>query len=89
MKQFVSHTRTYLTRTLFPLRQAEVALLACGVHDVPQNLSDEANMMRGFTEQIVGSFTGPISDEYWKLCLNSDKSEDVDKKKKPQPKQKA
>ena len=54
---------THITRTL--LREADVALSSCRVHDVPQRQSDKATFMRGFTERFVGEYTDVWSDEMW------------------------
>ena len=56
-------THTHITSAL--LRQADIALASCRVHDNPQRQSDKATFMRGFTERFVGEYTGVWNDEMW------------------------
>ena len=61
---------THITSTL--LRQADVALSACRVHDVPQRQSDKATFMRGFIERFVGEYTGVWNEHMWNVCMPID-----------------
>ena len=62
---------THITSTL--LRQADVVLTNCRVHDVPQRQSENATFMRGFTERFVGEYQqGVWDDEMWNDFIEVD-----------------
>ena len=62
---------THITSTL--LRQADVVLTNCRVHDVPQRQSENATFMRGFTERFVGEYQqGVWDDEMWNDFMEVD-----------------
>ena len=39
----------------------------CGVLDQPVQASERVNMVRGFMEQIVGSFVDHCSEDVWEM----------------------
>jgi hypothetical protein len=66
----VSHA-SHLTSA--PLREADIHLEFCGVHDVPQNQSPNATHMMGFTERFVGSYPQVFdSNEMWNNFMPED-----------------
>ena len=66
----VSHA-SHLTSA--PLREADIHLEFCGVHDVPQNQSPNATHMMGFTERFVGLYPQVFdSDEMWNDFMPED-----------------
>ena len=68
--QFVVTHVPHLTSA--PLREADIHLEMCGIHDVPQNQSPNATHMMGFTQRFVGQYQQVWSDEMWNDFMPED-----------------
>ena len=68
--QFVVTHVPHLTSA--PLREADIHLEMCSIHDVPQNQSPNATHMMGFTQRFVGRYPEVWSDSIWNDFMPED-----------------